>query len=527
MPRAHFLGLAPLDTWARLLWISRERVRARYFLRIAFCLWTSHLATVVTLPERIVLAPWVWWRFFRRDAELGLHAGEPVVAVVGYYRSGTTHLHYLLSCDRRFVTPRWYQAVSPKGWTISWAVLRWVMIPMTPNRRPQDDVAFGPDYPAEDDFACCGWNLSSSLPWRFMFPSYAERMTRWQFLEGDRERDRFRRTLAAFCWKLTVLRPGKRLLLKSPGNTARVRELADVFGERVRFVHIVREPEPVVRSNVRMARRLEGYALEDPPEPQVTRDGIVEEYGRTEGVAREQLAALGAGRVSRVRYQDLVADPVGQMERAYRELGLGWGEGVEAAMTGYLRSVAAYRTEDQKSKKAGDAPALDLGAETEREREVCAQLRQAYHTEPAVPVRAVEPDGRADRAAARRKLAWIAVPIAAAVCFGAWMGVAHLTHNRFDAFVWVWGTAIGMAAIRVAGRGSKWLGAWAAVWFVVLVGASVYPLPEVAQGWAGPDRWNAIRTAYATPNNNYVWIVLGTLAAWRFGSREHVAPPGR
>ncbi len=527
LPRAHFLGLAPLDTWARLLWIARGRLRPRYALRLAFCLWTSCIGTVVTFPERVVLTPYLWWRFFRRSATPALHEGPPVVAVVGYNRSGTTHLHYLLSCDRRFTTPRWYQVASPKGWVLSWAVLRWAMLPMTPNRRPQDDVAFGPDYPAEDDFALAAWNLSSSLPWRFMFPSQRERMARWQFLDGEPAKDRFRRTLAAFCWKLGATTPGKRLLLKSPGHTARVRELRAVFGDRVRFVHIVREPEAVIRSNTRMARQLEGYSLEDPPSPQETRGVFVEEYARTDAAAREQLAAIDADHVADIRYQDLIADPVGEMERVYRELGLGWGEGVRDSMVAYLREVAAYRTADQKASD-GARKEVDIGEPTEREREVCAQLRSLHHTAPTIESKALPELRGPDRVTARRRNAWIAVPMIAAACFGVWMGIAHLLGNRLDFFVWVWGTLIGMFAIRIARRGSVGLGLWCSGWFLVLVAASVYPLPAVAEGWFGPDRWNNIRSTYGgSINNNHIFIVLGTLAAWRYGSRTHTAPRGR
>lgn len=519
------MGLSPVDAWARVLWVGARRVRARYLVRLAACVWGSVIGTVVTLPERAALGPWVWWRFFRRGARGGLREGPPVVAVLGYYRSGTTHLHYLLSCDRRFVTPRWFQVVAPTGWWVSWSVLRWALTPLTPNRRPQDDVAFGPDWPAEDDFALAAWTGASALAWRFVFPSERGRARRWHFLEGERERASFKRTLAAFCWKVTALAPGRRLLLKSPSHTARVRELVEVFGERVRFVHIVREPGVVVRSNTRMAGRLAWYALEDLPAAQETRDAIVREYEETERVARERLAAVPEGRRARVRYQDLVADPIGELSRVYGELGLGWDGGVERAVGRYLHAVRAYRTEDQKP--GGRTPGADIGGAGEEELAACERLREEYHREPAAPERAAPELAGADPSAARRRLAWVVTPIVAGACLAAWLGLAHWTGNRFDAFVWVWGTAVGFAAVRVAGRGSGWLGAWAAVWFLAVVVASVWPMPEVANGWAGVDRVKAIRTAYGTPNNNYIWIALGTLAAWRYGSRRHVRPPGR
>ena len=44
------------------------------------------------------------------------------------------------------------------------------MTPFYSTARPQDDVAFGPDVPAEDDFALCNGGLVSSLVGRHVLP---------------------------------------------------------------------------------------------------------------------------------------------------------------------------------------------------------------------------------------------------------------------------------------------------------------------------------------------------------------------
>src|SRR4051812_11139807 len=93
LPSPHFMAFAPLDAWVRLL--ARHGAAPRYWLRIAFGLFTSCIGTVLTLPERVVLAPVLRARAARNGARL--EHGPGVVVILGYFRSGTTHLHYLMS----------------------------------------------------------------------------------------------------------------------------------------------------------------------------------------------------------------------------------------------------------------------------------------------------------------------------------------------------------------------------------------------------------------------------------------------
>lgn len=519
-PQAHFLGLAPLDVWLRMLWMGRRGFRPAFALRAAFALWTSFIGTVLTLPERLVLGPWLRLRF--GGGRASLHEGPPVVVVLGYYRSGTTHLHYLLSADRRFVTSRWHQVAAGQGGPLSWWILRWLMIPLTPNTRPQDDVSFGPDWPAEDDFALASGWLASPLAWRFIFPSRTDLWKRWHDAAGGRERAGVRFALASFVWKMTIGKRGRPVLLKSPSHTGRLALLREVFGDRLRVVHLAREPGAVIRSNTRMARSLAPFLMEPGTTIGDARARIAEEYERTERAFVRDEAELQGVPLVRVRYADLIADPHAEVDRIYGALGLERTPDAHAGAQRYLASVANYRNADQR-KGTGEREAEDLGEATEAEASACAWLQETFgHDEPARERGpAIEP------AADRPRLAgWLAAPVAAAVCLGAWLGLAWMLSDRLDTFVWVWGVLIGLATVNAGGRGTNGLGLWAAAWFLVAVGASVLPLPEIANGWTGRDRWAAIEDAYGSLNNTYVWILLGCLSAWRAGSRAMIRPPG-
>ena len=84
------------------------------------------------------------------------------------------------------------------------------------------------------------------------------------------------------------------------------------------------------------------------------------------------------------------------------------------------------------------------------------------------------------------------------------------------------------------GRGTPRLGVWAACCFVGMVAASVWPLPYIENRelydsgvWTVADRLANIRSSYLNITSNWLYIVFGVFAAYRFASRRHLRPPGR
>ena len=517
LPTGHFMGLAPLDVWVRLLLSSRRGVRPRYWLRLACAVGTSALATAITLPERLLLAPYLFWRF--RGPEPRFVPRRDTICIVGYFRSGTTHLHNLLATHPDLATPKWVQAMSPQGFWLSWAFLRLALVPFLPNKRPQDDVAFGPDWPAEDDFAHNNWALASSLPGRLVMVGERERWAGFDSIDDlpESARSRWRRAAAAFCWKVSRARAGKALLLKSPSHTGKAAELDRLFGGRARFVHIARDPEEVVRSNVAMHARLEGQSLQPMPDPEATREAVIGEYLRAESRFLSEAERLGE-RAVRVWYTDLVGDPIGELARVCQAAGLRWDDAVRDRAARYLEAVGDYKPRRHAAQRESDDPRLaELAA--------VLGLDQPREANGETPLGAPDRQ-RGQQRAARSWRGVIAVWVTTALGLALWLFLAHEYGRRFDVLAWPLGGLVGVAALRVAGRGDWKLGLWAAFGAFALVAGSVWPLPEIAHGWTGEDRLRNLSTAYGTFNNNYLYLIFGMLTAYRYASRRFPRPPG-
>ncbi len=520
LPHPHFMSLAPLDVWARTLWSPRARVPMRYWTQLAGCLFTSLVGTLLTLPERVLLAP-LWMARSRRQV---LHP-PGVVFVLGYYRSGTTHLHNLLSCDPSMRSPTWCQCLAPHGFVVAWAFLRLFLIPFLPDKRPQDDVPFGPDWPAEEDFALNNAGPVSPLVGRFVLPELRAHYQRYHDLQDltPAERARWRRIWLTFLAKQSVLAGSRMILLKTPAHTARVGEILEVLGaEHCRFVYIDREREAVVKSNVAMQARLGPHLLQEPPGADEVRGVIEREVAHTLERFEADATKIPAGRLVRVGFDELVRDPEATLDRVYREWGLERSEASRERVARHLASVSGHRIAHGSG--AASAVQADARGSGSQERAKWRGMRGA---------------------AAAIGVALLAIP--------AWLAWAWLVRDRSDWLVWPIGVAVGYAALRGAGVGRVGLG-WLAAGLAVLVyaacalpatfladygqRANYFAAPGAARAlgglspWIPMDQWEWYHIKLSTKDgvlaiNNIFWLVMGVASAYRFASRRHVHPPGR
>ncbi len=268
---------------------------------------------------------------------------QPPVFIIGHWRSGTTLLHELMMLDDRFCCPNTYQCFAPGHFLLTEAPLTAALSWMMPAKRPMDDVAAGWDRPQEDEFALA--NMGAPSPYRRMaFPVTSS--DRPEALDVSRlppaDLERWRRTLRRFLRMLAVRDP-RRPVLKSPPHTARVGVLAGMFPE-ARFLHIVRDPFVVFHSTMRLWRSLhEVQGLQVDPGDTLERY-VFAAFDEMYAAFERDRATLRPGQLHEVRYEDLVADPVGRLREAYDRLGLGDFSRVLPALERQAESMRRYRT---------------------------------------------------------------------------------------------------------------------------------------------------------------------------------------
>ncbi|MHA1559125.1 MAG: sulfotransferase family protein [Alphaproteobacteria bacterium] len=311
--------------------------------RLPALILTALISLALTLPARSQRK-----RFGEFVAATDL---PPPVFIVGHWRSGTTYLHELLATDRRFLTPTYMQTFAT-DFFLRWGGLLRRLDAFVPSRRPMDDVAAGWDKPQEDEFGLLATGARS--PYEVMlFPNDRDGPLPYLDIEtmAPAEQRAWREALVTIMRRVVFaaqtdraeLDPETRLLLKSPTHTARIGALHRMF-PNARFVHVTRDPFAVFPSTEHLWRRMfqtqsfqrplfeEALSLTD-----FINNSMTELYRNFD----RDVAALPEGQFAETRYQDLVSDPEGEVQRLHRELGL--PEADAAALGTHLHQVRDYR----------------------------------------------------------------------------------------------------------------------------------------------------------------------------------------
>lgn len=289
--------------------------------------------TVLGLAEKAV--------YGRRVSRTRL--AEPPLFILGHWRNGTTLLHELLIEDQRLTSPTTYQCLAPHHFLLTEGTFsRWLKF-LLPETRPMDNMRLTFNGPQEEEFALC--NLGARSPYlTIAFPNHPPQDPEYLDLVGltQRQLDAWKSTLERFLLRVSYSDP-RRIVLKSPPHTARVRVLLEMFPE-ARFLHIVRDPYVVFTSTVHLWRSLFNAHGLQVPHPEHLEEMVYDNYLRMFRRYEADRALIAEGRLCEIRYEDLVADPVGQLRQVYQRLELGDFEPALPGVQRYLDERKGYRT---------------------------------------------------------------------------------------------------------------------------------------------------------------------------------------
>jgi hypothetical protein len=247
---------------------------------------------------------------------------EPPVFIIGHWRSGTTYLHELLHLDYRFASPTTYQCFAPHHCLLTEWMMRTFGFWLMPKQRPMDNMAAGWDRPQEDEFALL--TLGAPTPYeRMAFPNQAPPNMEYLDMRGCEPEGlaRFERVMVHFV-KLLTYATDKRVLLKSPPHTGRIELLSRLF-PGAKFIHIVRDPYSLYPSTVRLWKSLDEVQGLQMPKGVGLSEYVFECLTRMYGGFEDQRQRLDQAAIYDIRYEDLVADPLGEIEKIYESLNLG------------------------------------------------------------------------------------------------------------------------------------------------------------------------------------------------------------
>ena len=298
------------EDWRRLLVRHRFAVDPRY--------WPRAMLVTLTSLENSALARLEEWRYGRRIDAVQV---RPPLFILGHYRSGTTHLHNLLSLDPQFAYPTLLQTIYPHTFLTARAMLAPFMTALMGRRRPPDNMEVAPGSPAEDEFAlCAATSLSPYMGWVFpRGPAIYEKYLTFREA-SEEERTRWKAALTRFLKKLT-LAADRPLLLKSPPRTARIRLLLELFPEG-RFIHSHRHPYAVFVSTRHLWRTgPPSWQFQQPGEDDVDSQ-VINTYKVMYDAYFEERGLIPPGQFCEVSYEELEREPIKVVGSIYDALKL-------------------------------------------------------------------------------------------------------------------------------------------------------------------------------------------------------------
>ncbi len=243
--------------------------------------------------------------------------------------------------DQQFAYPNIYQVYYPHTFLCTEAVCARLLAILLPKKRPQDNVALSIDMPCEDEVATCIATCQSP-DMGYIFPQRAEFYERYYTFQTvpEFEKTRWKNAFLLFLKKLTW-KYGRPLVLKSPPHTARIRLLLEMF-PNARFVHIRRDPYKVFQSTKHLdPMAFRAFALQSPEHDVDQR--ILRVYKQVYDAYFADRPLVPPGQLHELSFEELEADPVGQLRGTYRALGLACFEEFQPRLEEYVASLGGYR----------------------------------------------------------------------------------------------------------------------------------------------------------------------------------------
>ena len=334
------------------------------------------MALIITLLAVFVNTPCAWLQklLYGKKIQDTKLAGAPIF-IVGHWRSGTTLLHEYMIRDTRFSFADTYACFVPEHFIVSRFTVRPIVGLLMPTKRPIDNMEAGLDRPQEDEFALASMGLPS--PYRNIIFSNNGLNIDSEYLTlrnvSAEERKTWLDGMDIFLKTLTFQTPGKRVVLKSPTHTGRIKTLLERYPD-AKFIHIHRNPYSIFPSTYNLWMRLSTDEGAQRPSGKGMEDYIFNNLNTMYDAFEEDVKQLPANQLCDIAYKELTSTPVETLEKIYRTLDLGDFNTVRSVFQQHADSQREY-----KKNKFSMAPELKTKIASRWKRYF---ERYGYETEP-------------------------------------------------------------------------------------------------------------------------------------------------
>jgi hypothetical protein len=328
----HQLSISSLSLLFKLF--RKNKVDRKYRRRVSKILLWAILTQPLQWLQKLIIWP---------QLRLVDYLQEPPTFVIGHWRSGTTHLHYILSRDPQFGYLTNYQALFMRMSFVGKGIMDRILDHFMPETRPQDNITLTAYDPAEEEQPFSNMTECSGMQ-SWFFPKNQTYFEKYNLFSGTtaREKRRWKRKYRYMLKLISLANKNKPLLLKNPHNTGRIRELLELF-PRARFIFIHRHPFDVYLSTRHLyGKVISSQVLQDVPSS-VNEANYIHYYQSTMQKYLAERDLIPEGQLIEISFSELESDPSGVIRRIYEALSLPGYEKAKPYISEYLASVSNYK----------------------------------------------------------------------------------------------------------------------------------------------------------------------------------------
>ena len=266
------------------------------------------------------------------------------VFILGHWRSGTTFMHNVFSCDKHFGYNTTYQTVFPHlmmwGQPFFKKTMSWLM----PDKRPADNMELAVDLPQEEEFALT--NMMPYTYYNFWFlpkhvQEYADKYLLFNDITDEELKlfeELFTKVIKISLWNTH----GTQFLSKNPPHTGRVKELVKMF-PNAKFIYLMRNPYTVFESTRNFfTSTIKPLKLQEFSEKDME-DCILTIYEKLYHKYEADKHLIPQGNLIEVRFEDYEKDAFGMTQEIYEKLSIPGFEEAKNDIAAYVNKKKGYK----------------------------------------------------------------------------------------------------------------------------------------------------------------------------------------
>lgn len=266
------------------------------------------------------------------------------VFILGHWRSGTTFVHNVLSCDKHFGYNTTYQTVFPHLMMWGQPFFKKNMAWLMPDKRPTDNMELAVDLPQEEEFALA--NMMPYTYYNFWFlPKYMQEYCDKYLLFDDISEEELKTFEEVFTKLIKISlwnTKGTQFLSKNPPHTGRVKELVKMF-PNAKFIYLMRNPYTVFESTRSFfTNTIQPLKLENITNEQIE-ENILSIYAKLYHKYEADKHLIPEGNLIEVKFEDFEADSLGMTKEIYSKLSIPGFAEAEADIEAYLGKKKGYK----------------------------------------------------------------------------------------------------------------------------------------------------------------------------------------